>query len=92
MAAGYVVENTIYFLKNRSEAVPTFYDLIDQLPDLTRSQMLCQKLRKGCPMSYAKFQRDPLNGSTVRSEIMARCIVEKLSVQSAFECSVSKAV
>ena len=41
----------------------TSYDLLYlPWPDLTRS-FFCQELRKGCPISYAKFQRDPPSGS-----------------------------
>ena len=61
-----VAENTTS-LKNRSEAVPTSYDVRASWADLTWSKK-CQNLRKGCPMSYAKFQRYPFSGSEVISE------------------------
>ena len=43
------------------------YDVTSPRPDLTRSKKH-QKLRKGCLISYAKFQRDPSRGSAVISE------------------------
>ena len=62
MAATYVSLYTIS-LKNRSEA----YDVIARWPDLTRS-FFCLKLHKGCPISYAKFYRDPPSDSAAMSE------------------------
>ena len=61
MAAGCVIENTISLI-NRSE-----------LDDLTRpGHFLCQKLREGCPINYAKFQRDPPSGSAAISDKLWR--------------------
>ena len=41
----------------------TSYDVITPWPDLTRSTFPCQKLHKGCAISYTKCQRDPPCGS-----------------------------
>ena len=47
----------------------TSCDVITLWPDMTRSKFFHQKLRKGCPISYAKFQHDPPDSSG--------CIAEK---------------
>ena len=44
------------------------YDVITSWPDLTRPNFFHQKLRKRCPISYAKFQRDSPNGVASSSE------------------------
>ena len=44
------------------------YDVITSWPDLTRPIFFHQKLRKGCPISYGKFQHDPPNGVASSSE------------------------
>ena len=44
------------------------YDVITSWPDLTRPNFFHQKLRKGCPISYGKFQHDPPNGVASSSE------------------------
>ena len=41
----------------------TSCDVIAPWPDMTRSIFFYQKLRKGCPISYAKFQHDPSDSS-----------------------------
>ena len=60
------VTATPFRLKNRSEpeSVPTSYDVFAPSPDLIRSKFFFPKtlIGKKCPMSYAKFQRDLLNG------------------------------
>ena len=60
MTAGYVIENTF---PGKPVGGCTSYDVIVRWPDLTRSIFFCQKLCKGWPISYTKFQRDPLSGS-----------------------------
>ena len=44
------------------------YDAIALCAHPTRSIFFCRKLRKECPISYGKFQRDPLSGSAAISE------------------------
>ena len=44
------------------------YDVITSWPDLTRPNFFHQKLRKRCPISYGKFQRDSPNGVASSSE------------------------
>ena len=44
------------------------YDVITSWPDLTRPNFCHQKLRKGCPISYGKFQHDLPNGVASSSE------------------------
>ena len=65
IAASYVAENTISLKKSVGGC--SSYDVIAPSPDLTRS-IFSQKLRKGCPINYAKFQRDPPSGSAAISE------------------------
>ena len=66
MAASYVAENTISLKKSVRGC--TSYDVIAPWPGLTRLISFCQKLHRGCPISYAKFQRDPPSGSEVIPE------------------------
>ena len=44
------------------------YDVITSWPDLTGPNFFHQKLRKRCPISYGKFQRDSSNGVASSSE------------------------
>ena len=45
------------FLEKSAGGCPS-YDVIAPWPDLTQSKCFCQELRKGYPISCAKFQRD----------------------------------
>ena len=57
-----------HYFPQKSVGGCTSYDIIALWPDLTRPIFLCQTLRKGCPIGYAKFQRDPPSGSEAISE------------------------
>ena len=51
------------------------YDVITSWPDLTWPNLFHQKLRKRCPISYAKFQHNCPNGVASSSEkLMGGCI------------------
>ena len=60
MAASYVAENTISLQIGRRLYVLWRHSSVTW-PD--PSIFFCEKLRKGRPISYAKFLRDPLSGS-----------------------------
>ena len=60
---------TRYTLRENPAGGCTSYDVIAPWPDMTRSKFFYQKLRKGCPISCAKFQHDPPHRSG--------CIAEK---------------
>ena len=68
IAASCVAENTIFMKKSVGGC--TTYDVIALWPDLTRS-ISPPKLRKWCPISSAKFQRNPPSGLAVA---MGGCI------------------
>ena len=72
MAASYMTGQHDFLEKPVGDC--TSYDVIGRWPDLTRSIFFCQKLWKGCPISYAKHQCDSPRGSAAIPEKLRSCI------------------